>query len=188
MMTTTETVKKYLGIESDEHDDVIEKIIEGVSALFKTLTKREFEYKERTETIDGKGSEMIFLREYPVREITEIKENGKEIDSGYFKADKLSGIIYRKNAVWPEGDQNIEVKYKAGYKMPSDNENEGEEGVEILPADLELATIKQAGKIFEKRHSEGISSASPGGISIAFKDEMAAEVKNTIILYKNINV
>ncbi len=181
-MTTKEAVKNHIGLSGTQDDSLIEKIISGVSDMVRTMTNREFDYKERIEYLSGESNEFAFLKEYPVEEIVEIKIDDTEVDSDHYKVGKTNGMLYRKNGVWPKGFENIEVKAKSGYKMPADSENRD------FPNDLEQAVIKQVAKIFEKRHSEGISSASPGGISVTFKDDMDADVKNTIKLYRNINV
>ena len=66
MLVSTEDVKLFLGLKTeDEHDDLIELIIEQVSARIETYLNRELKAEERTKYFDA-GKNSYSLPAYPV--------------------------------------------------------------------------------------------------------------------------
>lgn len=91
----------------------IRRLIDRVSVLLAVWCRRDFCYHTHVDIFDGDGSHVLFLGDYPVHDISSVRVNGSLIDD--YTLDKKSGILHSSN-VWPEGFQNIEVHYTAGYK------------------------------------------------------------------------
>lgn len=130
---TLEEARQALDVtQTFEHDDEIPQYITAVSdrldGLIGPIVQRTY-----TEKHDG-GEMYIFLRHYPVREITSLKEDGVSLtlDSdyfvdpysvGYFESTLLSNRVERAGPPgmacapcgrWRAGRRNIEVTYTAG--------------------------------------------------------------------------
>jgi hypothetical protein len=94
----------------------IDRLIERVSSFISVWCHRDFCYHKHVELLDGDGKDLIYLSDFPVHNIQEIRVNGEAWSSGDdFTTDQKSGIVEASN-FWPEGYQNIRIEYWAGFK------------------------------------------------------------------------
>ena len=192
MLSTVAKVKAHVGIkESDTSKDaILEVILKGASKWIENKTGRNFELLERTEFYDGAGTDELFLNQYPIDEVTEIKLSGTAIDMDAETAndnliiDETMGSIFRRSG-WPEGRKNISVKYTAGYVLP-DTDESGE--TPNLPEDLELAAIRLTARVYERRTAEGVTSVSPASFSANFASDVDSDIMATINHYRKLKV
>ncbi|TCZ76173.1 phage gp6-like head-tail connector protein [Paenibacillus albiflavus] len=159
MLTTLEKVKKVLSVEDDSQDGTLTLQILAASQAVENHCKRSFRRQTYIEIHSG-GWNYISLRNYPVIEITSIK-NGNEPVNGY---QILSdGMVYRDK--WPSGAHNLTVTYEAGYVLPSEATTDNPR---TLPEAVELACI------FLVQHfvntPVGVKSERVGDISVSYSD------------------
>ena len=133
-LTTITAVKEYIPEATDNDNDILTKLITRASKFIKNHTNRELNETVFKEAIDGDNSCKLFLSEYPIISVENIKindaivyENGTAKDGNNYYIYQDIGII-RRSIYWPKDFQNIEVNYTAGY--------------ETIPEDLEQAVIE----------------------------------------------
>jgi len=144
-------LKGWLGLEDDNtEDDVLNRLIESTSADFlREIRRPDFApTAEFTDRIPGSGSSELFLRHYPIQEISSVFVNGTEIEEsfdgitapGYFFDDQATPEDRQKiilvGSVWARtcyGIPNVVVEYDAGY--PADE----------IPPDVTQAVIEWIG-------------------------------------------
>lgn len=107
----------------------IDALIEYASECINLECNRTFEYDATiTETIDGDGSESIFLKNTPIVSLTSITiTNGDEVtvvDDVDFLYDENTGEVRwiststnQYAGYFPQGFRNIEVNYSGGYTV-----------------------------------------------------------------------
>lgn len=146
-----ETLKDLLEIEGSEQDKKFETLINMVSRMMINEIGHSPVYTTYTSAkYDGSGTPSIYLDHFPVVSVTTLKENGVTLtENTDFVVGKLGRIVRISSSVsdgyteadWAEGNQNIEVTYKAGYYLETDPAD----GAEEMPDDLQMACIKQVG-------------------------------------------
>lgn len=188
-LTTLRKVKQHIGIPSSNttKDDLLEQIIDGVSAFIETTTHREFGVKEYREVLDGTDDDEIFLKEYPLVDVLSITINGNEDldldaeeEAETVIIDKETGSVFRQYG-FGSGRKGLRISYTAGYNLPEASDESGVDGYESgadenLPAAIEAAAIRLSARVYERRTAEGVSSVSPTGISITYKDAIDADI------------
>lgn len=81
-LVTIDEFKQYKKINSTEHDDRLDLIIKSVSAYIKSYCNRTFNdyvFETKTEYINGRDKEFIYLQEFPVLTLTSVHTS---IDGG----------------------------------------------------------------------------------------------------------
>ncbi|GAB7388993.1 hypothetical protein BSNK01_28310 [Bacillaceae bacterium] len=122
-LTSLDKAKRYLKIESNEHDELIQDLITAASTAIETYTSRIFVQKSYTELYDGKGLNYLVLRQAPIVSVSEVKIDDQTLPAEDYAFYAETGVLRRKTGFWPEGVQNIEVSYTAGYStVPPDVE------------------------------------------------------------------
>lgn len=124
-LTTLDKVKRFLNKDETEttHDAVLQDLITAASAAVETYTARKFTQDSYTELYDGTGLPHLVLRQAPVASVTSVKLDGQELPADDYAVYGQTGVLRRKTGYWPEGVQNIEVSYTAGYaSVPPDVE------------------------------------------------------------------
>lgn len=187
-LTTISKLKQHIGIPSSmtSKDTLLEQIIEGASAFIEEYTHREFGVKEYTEVLDGTPHDEIFLKQYPVVNVLSLTINGNEIDldteeeSDQFIVEKESGSVYRENG-FGGGRKSVRITYTAGYNLPEASDESGSEQYESgadenLPASIEACAIRLSARVYERRTAEGVSSVSPGSMSVQYKDAVDSDI------------
>ena len=124
---------------TDNEKDGLYRLINAVSeAIDKLPNHINFIISETTEFFDG-GSDQVFLRNFPIVDITSVYEDGEELDAptGQGEGDgdwdyyKEEGIIYKQSGYFIPGRQKVKVTYTSGLGT---NESE-------MPEDVKLACV-----------------------------------------------
>jgi len=151
-LTTLARVKADLGISVSTYDTQLEHLINAVSDIIEERLGRSLGYSTVTETLAGRGSELLNLSRYPLdtaKAIT-VKHDGTTLESSSYEIhDARAGILRRIGNVWgwdanvasniagdpiPGTERKLfEVSYFGGYVLPAGP------GTVTLPEDLNLA-------------------------------------------------
>jgi hypothetical protein len=195
-LTTRRKLKLHIGIPAaiTSKDSLLDQIIEGASAYIETYTNRKFGVEEYTEVLDGTPEDEIFLKQYPVVDILSLTISGNEVDldaeeeSDQIILDKETGSVYRENG-FGSGRKAVRITYTAGYNLPEASDESGPEeyesgGDENLPAAIEAAAIRLSARVYERRTAEGVSSVSPGSMSVQYKDAVDSDIVNILDAHK----
>jgi len=132
-LTKPENLPDHLIIQLEKYSE-LERLINVATEKIENYCNREFKKDTRTEKYEGKYSNWLMLKNWPVHEVEWIKYHGEEIDD--YEVNE-NGQIFRSSSWKKSGaDQkyNIEVKYEAGFILP------GEENRD-LPVQIEQACI-----------------------------------------------
>ncbi len=177
MITTLKETKIWLGIDVTDNsdDDVINAILAPADKWIKEYCQRDFELTSYTsELYDGQGHQNLFLKHYPVIEVTGLEIDGEAIDLDDLITYENGTLYYA--AGFPGGHQNISVTYSAGYAT--------------LPEDLKLATNMLVKMIYDRRDQEvfGVEQYSLGYVRSVLTEEMPHEVREILSRYTKIEV
>jgi hypothetical protein len=155
-MISLDDLKYYLNISDSSQDEFLLKIIDMAVDRINNLCRRNLNYGIRYDIIDGNGQNILWIKNYPVEQITSIKyrketgsfdnelfENGSISENIFL--DKLTGkIILLNSYVLPIGDSNIQIKYYSGYlDNAPDPANE-------TPKDLKSIAVMMSAELFLK--------------------------------------
>lgn len=133
LLTNVESVKDYIGINTNTSDSYISSLISDISDVMLTAINRNLIKDTYTEYFDG-GKNVIHLKAYPIQQITSIHD---DVDRVYGSSNLINSddyAIYSDMGIikfdYPtfKGNKNIKVVYVGGY--------------EECPKDLELACKK----------------------------------------------
>ena len=178
-LTKLSNVKLEADITTSKHDDFFNFLIGASSQAIESYCGRKFIQRDYTEYYDGKNTELLQLKNYPVAEVTHLYVDSSrafgsdtEITDYFFDKEK-SEVLSKK--LFPEGRANIKVVYKAGYTK------------ENLPKDLEQACIRWV--LHEYRVAvgsrQGVRSISLADKSTSYEiGEMPVEVRGLLSGYK----
>jgi hypothetical protein len=189
MLSTVDRLKNHLGIPlaDTSKDAKLEKILKGASAFVERQCSRSFGVAEHVEKHDGDDTTQIQLRQFPVQEGSDdsgivltiggtVIDLDAEIEAGQAAVDYGAGIITRDRG-FDAGEQNVRVTYTAGYVLPDDS---SDAQAQTLPEDIEFATLKLAGRGYERSTAEGTSNANAGSFSVGFAKDVDPEIQATL--------
>ena len=178
MLITLADAKAYLGIltADTDNDDILTGMINAVGTQFDNYTDRELEASDYTIQIDGNGLDHIFLRNYPINEITSIHIDAdrvfgddSEITSDYYvKYDNDGEIALVSSSFWggvlPKVRQSVKIVANLGYTVTAPI---------TLPADIIKACKDQVKYLYRKwnNNEEGVSSYSATNSSITITED-----------------
>ncbi len=162
-LTDLAAVKEYLALTSEEHDALLERLIEAVSAQFNAYSDRKLmarDYSHDSESGDydpdnallsGSGYAELLLPQYPVTGLSALMVDGRAIAPASGGAgwvlDAGAGVVTLLDGVFPRGRHNVGLVYRAGF--------------EAAPPDLVQAAIEQAATRFQE------SGAGHGRLGVA---------------------
>ncbi|MCF8033870.1 MAG: phage gp6-like head-tail connector protein [Desulfarculaceae bacterium] len=191
-LTTVAGVKQYLAIASTEHDGLLERLIEAVSAQFnaytgRKLTARDYSYLSGDDAYDpdnallsGAGYAELLLPQYPVLGLSSLVLDGREISPASggvgWVLDAGAGVVTRLDGVFPRGAHNVGLVYRAGF--------------ETAPPDLVQAAIEQAAVRFQESgagHGRlGVSARTLADGSVSYHaGALLPSVKAVLDRYRN---
>lgn len=135
-LTVLDTVKEELGIEDNESDALISRLISEQSEVAAVYCRRPL---SQATVIDSfnlcvASSQPLYPSRYPVTSLIEIIEGTTTtLTTSDYEYDENGGAIWRLNAsgvriCWPAG--NITVRYIGGYEL-----------LTTLPRDIERAVL-----------------------------------------------
>jgi len=115
-----------------ETNNLIDNLINAVSARFESYCDRKFKSRDYTEYQDGKGLDVLYPKQYPITSVSGIYDDS---NWEWGAATLVSGTEYRikndncvvfKSSASALGDysQNVKIVYTGGYStIPYDLEN-----------------------------------------------------------------
>jgi len=173
---TLSDAKDRLGLTDTDHDQLINRIILGIDALFNGFVNRSLLVTptDVTENYTGCGRQLQ-LKRYPVVAITSIKQSviydfdsadALVENSGYRLVNSgRNGIIYSMYGTsWLDTPDCIQVIYRGGYCAAGQTPGTGEAA---MPADLREAAILQTTFVFKRKDDIGLTGVSFDGGSIS---------------------
>lgn len=155
-MINLDDLKYYLNINDSTQDEFLLKLIDMSVERINNLCRRNINYGVRFDVTDGKGQNLIWLKNYPVEKITAVKyrkETGS-FDHDLFPDGNIEGNIYLdkktgkllllNNYVLPYGASNVQIRYYSGYM---DN---APDPVNETPKDLKSIALLMSAELFLK--------------------------------------
>lgn len=180
MIATLDQLKLYLWISWSTQDSLLTLFLNWANDIVETYIGRKIEDADYTQIIDGNGQLFYVVENYPINTITSVSRNiwtiaspiREVIDSNSYSFIAKTGVV---NFLSPlnRGFKNYKIIYNAWYAT--------------IPNDLIIAVCKLAGKYFNTRTSDWVSSESVIGDSISYD---TAEIPNDILVilsnYRNV--
>lgn len=167
LLIETADLKTWLGITGDSENAFLARLAAGLDAAARSYLRRNILSAEYTRYLDGLGRKWLYLPEYPVTAIADLRVamppwGGVGNDNAFptaaiwarnsdFIADTLDeseenqGRLTSIRTAWPRGIANIKVQFTAGYAA--------------VPQDLKLALCQFASQIRAAR-DKGMVTAS----------------------------
>lgn len=174
--------KAYLKIPDayTDDDDLIRFSINSATDFLESETQRFLGPRTGiVEYQDGRGQNVILLKQWPVNALTEIRID----NSSLFLADTVQPLadyalvddnmaLLRINSTFHRGYRNIKITYSAGYAT--------------VPSDLQEAALWTMFWKFKTRNAGDIgrTTQTKEGESTSYSQEAPADVKNAIARYK----
>lgn len=183
-LTSVENAKAHLNVPSANTDQTarLELMINAATARIESMTDRLLKERTLTEVRSGRRSNLILLRQWPVNSITSVKLDAKSVFdagteiTGYQIADDNTAI-HLIGDVWPNGFNNIQIVYTAGYNSTDHAGN---------LAELEIATLWLVEWFYKHRErgDMGRTSKSKGDESVGILAQMPTMIREIIMDYK----
>ena len=147
-LTLLATQKEHLDIPAldTSFDSKLERLINTASAFIEGYTNRVVVTTTYTEYVDGRASNRIMLKQWPIQSVTSVHIDA----SGVFDATSLvdpanyfvetgfgigligCGSSSSVGGIWPKGTRNIQIIYDAGYGTAAGGD---------IPNDIEQACL-----------------------------------------------
>ena len=187
-LTLLDTAKSHLDIPltNTSQDPTIERLINVASNLIARKCRRILKDTTHSHYFDGRASNRILLREYPVQSITSLKISNDsdftsvnpEDASTYRIVDRDTTLLYLSGRIFPKGYSNIEIVYTAGEGLVSGSTN-------TYPADLEQAALDYVLWLYDVNNDRrlGRTSKSKGGESVEFEQTIPKSIMDQIEPY-----
>ena len=164
-------------------DSMVEFFINAASDYIESETDRKLKSQSQTEYHDGKKSNILVLREFPVTAIASLKFDytgkftGNETivnAENYGIGDEGNSLYYR--GYLPSGYRNIQIVYTAGLAT--------------IPMDLQNACLWAMTYYYQMRENKDIgrTAKGKGDESVSILQEMPPEVKNIVARYTRLEV
>ena len=175
-MITVSEIKDFLYITDTGQDTWLTTQITNVQAEIEGYCRAEFDSTDRSEILDGDGSRRLYLRHYPVIQLSiaaspadadilaSLQYRGTpddawadiEDDVDFIFTDSAWSYVEFYSAIFPFGVKNIKAVYKSGYTT--------------IPADLKLVATEMVAMLWKKSNRSGIallgeSSKTTSGIA-----------------------
>lgn len=185
MLCTLETLKTYMGIDSEDFDEKLTLLIKMVSAQIENYLGYPVARAVNVGEIHSVNNEQLLLLDcQPIQSVENVKIGGVEIDDyklipKYSKVGMLyrgigwCGDYYTRGMTYDvvSGVYEIEIDYTSGWYLPGD-EGYTEGSADSLPFDILSACLVACSELWnlKQNNAEGIKSYSEGGISTTFVD------------------
>lgn len=145
-LVTISEVKDFLKLDPNQtlEDNMLQHLINAATAEMERDHDRVLEYTTgRVEIHSGGANTFLFLKAFPIQEITEVKVDGVVITD--YEVNKERGIL---KGFWPCGTDNIQVTYSGGFWTDT---TPPPSGVQMLPADLKHECLERVAYLYENR-------------------------------------
>jgi hypothetical protein len=194
-LTTWADYKTWRGLAGSDYDTVGGVVLTQAEAVAaRAVGVDSLEANDYTETLDGSGTRTVWVRNFRVNSVASVKmlnADGTTASTlttseysfnewGAFQRvtsagaqDDWSGVRRRawpSHSVWPDGFQNIEIAYNAGYAA--------------APDDLKLAIYKLIDTVLQNRGVDEITqvASGPGTLGIQLADVAQREDSVRLLL------
>lgn len=205
-LTTIERVKELLAIEGTDHDAVLKRLVNHATDYFeRACNGRRFAqttYTNEVYTVYGGRQRYVMLRQAPVYTLTSFQwRSGTPaspqwvdfIPTDYelidMQPDGTGTALYSKSGiirVWgvlPKlWGSIVRATYQAGF--PIDFPNAGNNTTHQLPADISATVENMVVRRFKRRADGGKSAVTVGNSTVNFKDDLDAEDREIIGMWK----
>ena len=204
-LTLLATAKDHLDISDTSQDSRIERMINTASEFIARYCKRTLVTGTYTEYIDGRASNRLMLKEYPITggpvtntagdstpqvwiDNSSVFGATSELDpDSYFIANGISLVrVGGTNAlssgiIWPKGYRNIKVVYNAGLGTATAGD---------LPSDLEQACLDYVMWLYDMRSDRriGRNSKNKSGESVVFQSTLPPHIAELLEPYVKIEL
>lgn len=179
-MITLDELKRYLWIEDNSQDVLLQEIIDWVTAYIESYTWRNLSIQDYDKKYNWNWERIFILPNFPVNSITEIKYRNNTdfsaptytlIETKDYSFNTSWEIFFNFNLIrW---FNVLEIKYNAWY--------------DPIPEDLKLACKMLCWLSYNTKNTNWVKSESVEWVSIVFSDTSSETIKANIILdnYKN---
>lgn len=180
-LTTLATFKDYIGapVADTSKDSRYELFINFASGVIETYCERIFWRKTHTERHDGRLSDTLVTRQWPILSVVEMRAStswdftdaNTIIDPGDYAIENES-VIRLRSRLFGRGNLNIQVEYQAGWITP------GNAGAN-LPKELEMTCLQLAEFYLTVRDDRrvGVTSKSKNTESISYLTDIPDYIK-----------
>jgi len=142
MLINVQDVKDFLGISNNDDDDKLMPLCQSAQDEADGYVDYQLEGSTFVEVLNGDGTNIIQLRNLPIKSITSIYDDidlgytsDTLIDSGDYTFVSASGLVVSIGFVFAQYVNNVKVTYLAGYN------GIGVTAYTPLPYDLKTALI-----------------------------------------------
>lgn len=181
-LITLADAKKYLRVSTSgtEFDDLITFLIDEASDWVEEYCSRKFEAADYNEIYDGQGGDSLFLYQYPV--IGPASDETRIviwIDDEAVAEELIGQIdddsVFIKDRRIPKGQQNIQIKYRAGY--------------EIIPPTLRGAVGRLVAYLYQLDANRDIGrvSKTKGDETTSLVTDIPNQVKSALSTYRRLD-
>jgi hypothetical protein len=187
-LITPEELELFLG-ETIPNSDYKNMLINHASAVIERYTDRKLKLQEHTDEVyDGNGSHMLYVKQYPISEVLEVKLwdtfNNVPLyvygENTEFMVCQQEGCIYLR-AGWQKGIRNYRVSYRAGYQD--------------IPFDIKKACADICALAYFHKDKIGVRSEQIGKYSITLDKgtnamglSLPKEIEGLLIPYRRITI
>jgi predicted lactoylglutathione lyase len=158
--------------------------IDSACDVCRTLSEQDFNQAIEDEIVlDGSGTEILLLPQYPVGAITSVSEDKGDplVEDADFVVNAATGALVRTPSsqgyisnnfstkpwvVWNLGRQNIAITYDHGWDYPD------------IPRDVRMVALAIAERFFLQ--TAGVTSESLGSRSVSYKSEATDVTANEL--------
>lgn len=141
---------QYVGTEQIRDQLRFSKMLAGLSDFIRAKIDRPIEIAEQTESLDGNGESTLRLTQTPVVDLVSVEIDGDDVTAACLVY--AHGDLYYNGGVFPQGRQNVEVIYNAGYE-------------ETVPERLQLAVLMI---LDQMANTDALKQATRGEYDIIF--------------------
>jgi hypothetical protein len=163
-LTTLANAKAWLGLTDTSQDAIVSNLITAISSAILNFTGRTIltPVTALGEVRDGKNTNALFTREYPIDSLTSLYIDGALIPQSTGYSPSYTGgagwlINSEANAIkligykFTKGVGNVTINYQAGYAT--------------VPSDMEMATWIAIKAAFDQRRvADNLNSESIPGV------------------------
>lgn len=188
-LVTLTAAKEYLKVSNTNSDNVITRMISGITKAIERYCKRVFKKTSYSEFFSGKGGDVdeqhtiLFVRNPPISSITALFDDidrvygtSTQIATTDFVSFEEEGIVEVEGIQFRKGLKNIKLNYEGGFAT-SDFATVGE------LADVIHATLIYLGQEWKRfdRSLHGLDSVDRADVTESYSiNEMPTSVKELI--------
>lgn len=186
-------------------DEKLQRIADETEAEVKEFLNRDLETATYTEKYDGTGEDRITLKQFPITSVTSVKvydgldSLNAEVWDTWVQGTDYERFVYSNEdtalyvggTVFPEGDQNIEIVYVAGYTATTSGATELPSGynvpLDIVRACKQLFTLnfnEQEGRRTIGLESVGVGAEKSVTLDLNAHDKILKRIEK----YRALNV